>query len=83
MMVNFSEPPNSPDNLTILSVTSRTARVSWSISRAEPKIERFVVQWKRQHGKQKSTFNGTLFRKAEFELRLTDFIYLIYQCSPI
>ena len=63
MMFNFSEPPNSPDNLTILSVTSRTARVSWSISRAEPKIERFVVQWKRQHGKggrpKKSTFNGT------------------------
>ena len=44
------EPPNSPDNLTILSVTSRTARVSWAISRAEPKIERFVVQWKKQHG---------------------------------
>eukprot|EP00090_Calanus_glacialis_P038689 TRINITY_DN6743_c0_g1_i1.p1 TRINITY_DN6743_c0_g1~~TRINITY_DN6743_c0_g1_i1.p1 ORF type:complete len:1180 (-),score=156.79 TRINITY_DN6743_c0_g1_i1:583-4122(-) len=43
------EPPTSPENLTIVSVTSRTARISWSISRAEPKIERFVVQWKKQH----------------------------------
>ena len=47
----FSEPPGSPDNLTVLSVTSRTARVSWAITKAEPKIERFVVQWKKQHGK--------------------------------
>ena len=29
----ISEPPNSPDNLTIMSVTSRTVRVSWAISR--------------------------------------------------
>ena len=47
---SISEPPGSPDNLTVLSVNSRTARVSWAISRAEPKIERFVVQWKKQHG---------------------------------
>ena len=50
------EPPNSPENLTIVSVTSRTARISWSISRAEPKIERFVVQWKKQHGNLSHSF---------------------------
>ena len=50
IVLSYLEPPNSPENLTIVSVTSRTARISWSISRAEPKIERFVVQWKKQHG---------------------------------
>ena len=57
MFVIIAEPPNSPDNLTILSVTSRTARISWSISRAEPKIERFVVQWKRQDGNTSCSFS--------------------------
>ena len=56
MFVIIAEPPSSPDNLTILSVTSRTARISWSISRAEPKIERFVVQWKKQHGNTSCSF---------------------------
>ena len=57
MFVIIAEPPSSPDNLTILSVTSRTARISWSISRAEPKIERFVVQWKRQDGNTSCSFS--------------------------
>jgi hypothetical protein len=43
------EPPSSPENLTLASVTSRTARIAWAVSRAEPKIERFLVQWKAQH----------------------------------
>ena len=50
------EPPNSQENLTIVSVTSQTARISWSISQAEPKIERFVVQWKKQHGNLSHSF---------------------------
>ena len=82
-MIQITEPPSSPENLTLASVTSRTARIAWSVksshiiiflftisqniphhhfpsrhsycshltdaravSRAEPKIERFVVQWK-------------------------------------
>ena len=34
----------------MLAVSSRTARVGWAAPPAEPKIERFLVQWKRQHG---------------------------------
>ena len=52
----LSEPPNSPQNLTILGVTSRTARIAWSISTAKPKIERFVVQWKAQYGNMSCSF---------------------------
>lgn len=57
MFLIITEPPSSPDNLTILSVTSRTARLSWSISRAEPKIERFVVEWKAQDGNTSCSFS--------------------------
>ncbi len=44
------EPPSSPENLTLVGVTSRTARLLWSGPLAKPKIERFVIQWKRQQG---------------------------------
>lgn len=43
------EPPGSPDNLSLVTVSSRTARISWTVVQTEPKIQRFLVTWKKQH----------------------------------
>jgi hypothetical protein len=68
--MSFSEPPSSPENLTLVGVTSRSARLLWSGPAAKPKIERFVIQWKRQQGKCNIKFAQTetefiLYRKWE------------------
>ena len=55
MSLNFifkiSEPPPTPQNLTILEISSRSVKIAWSLDRnASPGVERLVIQWKEQSG---------------------------------
>ena len=46
------EPPPTPQNLTILEISSRSVKIAWSLDRnASPGVERLVIQWKEQSGK--------------------------------
>ena len=48
----FPEPPPTPQNLTILEISSRSVKIAWSLDRnASPGVERLVIQWKEQSGK--------------------------------
>ena len=49
---NISEPPPTPQNLSILDIQSRSVKVAWSVEAASPAVDRLVVQWKEQAGKQ-------------------------------
>ena len=46
----FAEPPPTPGNLSILEISSRSVKVSWTIEAASPRVERLVVQWKERSG---------------------------------
>ena len=46
----FSEPPPTPGNLSLLEISSRSVKISWTIENASPRVERLVVQWKEQTG---------------------------------
>ena len=46
----ISEPPPTPDNLTIVEITSRSVRVAWALEAASPVVDRIVLQWKEQSG---------------------------------
>ena len=47
----ISEPPPTPQNLTILEISSRSVKIAWSLDRnASPGVERLVIQWKEQSG---------------------------------
>ena len=48
----ISEPPPTPQNLSILDIQSRSVKVAWSVEAASPAVDRLVVQWKEQAGKQ-------------------------------
>jgi hypothetical protein len=46
----FSEPPPTPDNLTVVEITSQSVRVSWTLEITSPTVDRIVIQWKEQSG---------------------------------
>ena len=51
-LFSFLEPPPTPQNLTILEISSRSVKIAWSLDRnASPGVERLVIQWKEQSGK--------------------------------
>ena len=57
-LFSFLEPPPTPQNLTILEISSRSVKIAWSLDRnASPGVERLVIQWKEQSGKCSKTDN--------------------------
>ena len=52
LIFSISEPPPTPQNLTILEISSRSVKIAWSLDRnASPGVERLVIQWKEQSGR--------------------------------
>ena len=47
----FTEPPPTPQNLSILDIQSRSVKIAWTVENASPGVDRLVVQWKEQSGK--------------------------------
>ena len=50
-LLSITEPPPTPQNLSILDIQSRSVKVAWNVEAASPAVERLVVQWKEQTGK--------------------------------
>ena len=55
-MTIFAEPPPTPSNLTIMEISSRSVKISWTVENVAPGVESIVVQWKEHHGNDFSYF---------------------------
>lgn len=55
LLLLLPEPPPTPQNLSILDIQSRSVKVAWTVEMASPAVDRLVVQWKEQAGKNESS----------------------------